>query len=38
MPIWGVALYATDARNPRQEQQVNEMIDRVVEYLRTIQK
>jgi hypothetical protein len=38
MPVWGVALYDTDAKNPRQEQQVNEMIDRLVEYLRTIQK
>ena len=38
MPIWGVALYDTDTRDPRQEQQVNEMIDRLVEYLRSIQK
>jgi len=38
MPVWGIALYDTDAKNPRQEQQVNEMIDRLVEYLRTIQK
>jgi mono/diheme cytochrome c family protein len=38
MPVWGGALHDTDARDPRDEQQVNEMIDRLVEYLRTLQK
>jgi mono/diheme cytochrome c family protein len=38
MPIWGVALYYTDTKNPRQEQQVKDIVDRVVEYVRTIQK
>ena len=38
MPIWGVALYYTDTRNPRQEQQINDIVDRVVEYVGTIQK
>jgi mono/diheme cytochrome c family protein len=38
MPVWGVALYDTDAKSSRQEQQVDEMIDRLVEYLRTIQR
>jgi mono/diheme cytochrome c family protein len=38
MPVWGLALYDTDARDPRQQQQVDEMLDRLVEYVRTIQK
>jgi mono/diheme cytochrome c family protein len=38
MPIWGVALYYTDTKKPREDQQVQEIVDRVVEYLRTIQK
>ena len=38
MPIWGVALHYTDTNSPRQEQQVKDIVDRVTEYLRTIQK
>ena len=38
MPIWGVALYYTDTNSPRQEQQVKDIVGRVTEYLRTIQK
>jgi mono/diheme cytochrome c family protein len=38
MPIWGLALYDTDAKDAREEQQVNEMIDRLVEHLRTLQR
>ena len=38
MPVWGVALYYTDTKNPRQEQEVQQIVDRVVEYLRSIQK
>jgi mono/diheme cytochrome c family protein len=38
MPVWGVALYYTDTKNPRQEQEVGQIVERVVEYLRTIQK
>ena len=38
MPIWGVALYYTDTKGPRDEQQVKDIVDRVVEYVRTIQK
>src|SRR5262245_47150808 len=38
MPIWGVALHYTDTKKPREEQQVKEIVDRVVEYVRTIQK
>ena len=38
MPVWGVALYYADTKKPREEQQVREIVDRVVEYLRTTQK
>jgi mono/diheme cytochrome c family protein len=38
MPVWGVALYYADPTNPDQEKQVKELVDRVVEYLGTIQK
>lgn len=38
MPIWGVALYYTDTTSPRQEEQVKDIVDRVVEYVRAIQK
>jgi mono/diheme cytochrome c family protein len=38
MPIWGVALQYTDAKSVRDEEQVKQMIDRLVEHLRSIQK
>jgi len=38
MPVWGVALYYTDTKRPRQEQEVEQIVDRLVDYLRTIQK
>jgi len=38
MPVWGVALYYTDTKTPRQEQDIQQIVDRVVEYLRSIQK
>ena len=38
MPVWGVALYYTDTKSPRQEEQVKGIVDRVVEYLGTIQQ
>jgi mono/diheme cytochrome c family protein len=38
MPIWGLALNDTDAKEDRQEQQVNELIDRLTEHLRSIQR
>ena len=38
MPIWGVALYYADPESPDKEKRVAEIVDRLVEYLRTIQK
>jgi mono/diheme cytochrome c family protein len=38
MPVWGMELYYADTGNPDTQKQVEELIDRLVEYLRTIQK
>jgi mono/diheme cytochrome c family protein len=38
MPVWGMELYYADTGNPDKQKQVEELIDRLVEYLRTIQK
>ena len=38
MPIWGLALHDTDAKEAQQERQVHEMIDRLTEHLRSIQR
>jgi mono/diheme cytochrome c family protein len=37
MPVWGVELYAADAGNSDKQKQVEELIDQLVEYLRTLQ-
>jgi mono/diheme cytochrome c family protein len=38
MPVWGMELYYADTGNPDKQQQVEALIDRLVEYLRKIQK
>ena len=38
MPVWGMELYYADTGNPDKQRQVDELIDRLVEYLREIQK
>jgi mono/diheme cytochrome c family protein len=38
MPVWGVAFYYTETKDPDKERAVAQLVDRLVEYLRTIQK
>lgn len=38
MPVWGVALYYDDPEGADKEKKVKALVDRVVEYLRTVQK
>jgi mono/diheme cytochrome c family protein len=38
MPVWGMELYYADTGNPDKQKQVEELIDRLVEYLRNLQK
>lgn len=38
MPVWGMEFYYADSGNPDKQTQVEVLIDRLVEYLRTIQK
>ncbi len=38
MPVWGLELYYADTGNPDKQKQVEELIDMLVEYLRTLQK
>ncbi len=38
MPVWGMEFYYADTGNPDKQKQVEVLIDRLVEYLRTIQK
>jgi hypothetical protein len=38
MPVWGVALYYDDPEGADKEKKVKAIVDRVVEYLRTVQK
>jgi mono/diheme cytochrome c family protein len=38
MPVWGMELFYADTGNPDKQQQVETLIDRLVEYLRGIQK
>lgn len=38
MPVWGMEFYYADTGNPDQQVQVEELIDRLVEYLRKLQK
>ncbi len=37
MPVWGYEFYFADSGNPDKQTQVEELIDRLVEYLRTVQ-
>ena len=37
MPVWGYEFYFADSGNPDKQRQVEELIDRLVEYLRTVQ-
>jgi mono/diheme cytochrome c family protein len=37
MPVWGMEFYYADTGNPDKQRQVEELIDRLVEYLRKIQ-
>ena len=37
MPVWGYELYFADTGNPDKQKQVEELIDLLVEYLRTVQ-
>ena len=37
MPVWGYEFYFADTGNPDQQKQVEELIDRLVAYLRTLQ-
>jgi mono/diheme cytochrome c family protein len=37
MPVWGYEFYFADTGNPDKQTQVEELIDRLVEYLRTVQ-
>lgn len=38
MPVWGMEFYYSDAGNPDEQKQVSVLIDRLVSYLRTLQK
>lgn len=38
MPVWGVAFYYAETKDPDKERAVAQLVDRLVEYLRTIQK
>lgn len=38
MPIWGMEFYYADTGNPDKQKPVEELIDRLVQYLRTLQK
>ena len=38
MPVWGMELYFADPDNPKAEKQSDELIGRLVEYLRTLQR
>ena len=38
MPVWGWDFYAIDRADPARRQRVAELIDRLVEYLRSIQR
>jgi mono/diheme cytochrome c family protein len=37
MPVWGYEFYFADTGNPDQQKQVEVLIDRLVDYLRTVQ-
>jgi mono/diheme cytochrome c family protein len=37
MPVWGYEFYFADTGNPDKQKQVEELIDRLVDYLRTVQ-
>ncbi len=37
MPVWGVELYVASPESPDKHKQVEELIDQLVEYLRTVQ-
>jgi mono/diheme cytochrome c family protein len=38
MPVWGWDFYAMDRADPARRERVTELIDRLVEYLRSIQR
>jgi mono/diheme cytochrome c family protein len=38
MPVWGMEFYYADTGNPDKQREVEELVDRLVEYLRKIQK
>jgi hypothetical protein len=38
MPVWGMEFYYADTGNPDQQVQVETLIERLVEYLRKLQK
>lgn len=38
MPVWGMEFYYADTGNPDKQRQVDQLIDLLVEYLRTLQK
>jgi mono/diheme cytochrome c family protein len=38
MPVWGVAFYYAETKDPDKERAITQVVDRLVEYLRTIQK
>ena len=38
MPVWGWQFYGRDREDPAQRQRANELIERLVDYLRSIQR